>query len=118
LNNRRTLEYHASSADGRSAQTRLKGKALDKTLSEIKQDTNGYQFSCWYGESVDMAKEILAAKRQCNTFEILCIYTNGQPAALVRSLGAHDTQNKSTLECVRTYLLKNGWLPADSKIAK
>lgn len=88
---------------------------MDKTLSEIRQDTNGYQFSCWYGESVDMAKEILEAKKKCNTFEILCVYANGEPSAIVRSLGAHDDQNKSYLDCVRMYLLKNGWTLAKDK---
>jgi hypothetical protein len=89
---------------------------LDKTLSEIRQDTNGYQFTCWYSESVDMAKEILEAKKKCNTFEILCVYAGGEHAATVRSLGAHDEQNKSYLECVRTYLLKNGWTVAKDKV--
>jgi hypothetical protein len=91
------------------------GKALEKTLSEIKQDTNGYQFSCWYDESLDMPREILEAKKQCNTYEILCIYTNKETSAVVRSLGAHDDKNKAYLECVRTHLLKNGWVPSLTK---
>lgn len=91
------------------------GKALEKTLSEIKQDTNGYQFSCWYDESLDMAKEILEAKRKCNTFDILCIYANKDTSAVIRSLGAHDEQNKSYLDCVRDYLLKNGWTSSTNR---
>lgn len=83
---------------------------MDKTLSEIMQDTNGYQFSCRYDESVDMRKEILEAKRNCNTFDILCVYTEGESVAVVRILGAHDDQNKSHIECVRMYLLENGWM--------
>jgi hypothetical protein len=93
-----------------------KAKALEKTLSEIRQDTNGYQFSCWYDESLDMAKEILEAKKQCNTFEILCIYTNKETSAVIRSLGAHDEMNKSLIESVRTYLLKHGWMPQNKGV--
>lgn len=63
-------------------------KAVDKTLSEITQDTNGYQFTCRYDESVDMAKELLEAKKNCNTFDILCVYTQDENVAVVRSLGA------------------------------
>jgi len=86
---------------------------LEKTLSEVRQDTNGYQFSCWYDESVDMRMEILEAKKKCNTFEILCVFADADTPAVVRSLGAHDEENKSRLDSVRTYFLANGWMPAE-----
>jgi hypothetical protein len=89
-----------------------KAKALDKTLSEIARDTNGYQFTCRYDESVDMAKEILEAKKNCNTFDILCVYTQGQSVAVVRALGAHDEKNKLRIDSLRTYLLEHGWMPS------
>lgn len=88
---------------------------MNKTLSEIKQDPNGFQFTCWYDATINMPEEILDAKRKCNAFDILCIYAQKDTAAVVRSLGAHDEQNKSSIEGIRTYLLKNGWVPAEKK---
>jgi hypothetical protein len=85
-----------------------RGGAMQKTLSETRQTTNGYEFKCSCEVTVDIDKEITEAKRHCHTYEVWCDQYN-KDSAIIISVGAHEDWNKRDINCVRSYLLNHGW---------
>ena len=55
-------------------------------------------------------------RRSAIRSRFLCVFADSDTPAVVRSLGAHDEENKSRLDSVRTYFLKNGWMPAEQNL--
>lgn len=83
-------------------------RTLSKASGKYKD-----RFTCWFDAGVDIEKEIAEARNHCGVvspMELICDYTQGDVGAIITSSGGFDVvENNMRLECVRTYLLKNGW---------
>ena len=90
----------------------MKTVEIKRTLSKVSGKYKD-RFTCWFEAGVDIEKEFDDARKHCGVVsprEVICDYTRGDAGAIITSSGGFDVEENNTrIECVRAYLLENGW---------
>jgi hypothetical protein len=87
----------------------------DRTLSRIsviqndKNHSNGYEFTCWFGASVDFESDLSKARQVTFLPADVCYSPRGKGAVTLQALGVSRNINRNNLECLRSFLLMHGW---------
>lgn len=94
----------------------MKQETVKRTLSGISVIRKQYQFSCAFGENVDIEEEVREAQKECGApspLHVSCV--RNSLSAVVKGTIYDEESNKKLVECVRSFLLTHGWTHSDEE---